>query len=100
MKDNVKIRKVLKQYFTDTKSKAIYNLLVVLHIMFKMIKNDTNYTFMFDKLTSYNNTDGKYCIQPYCTALMTIINGFNVNLQNRIALNFNQITKLFSCWFY
>lgn len=61
LKDNVKIRKVLKQYFTDTKSKAICNLFVVLNIMFKMIKNNTNYTFMFDKLTSYNNTDGKYC---------------------------------------
>lgn len=46
LKDNVKIKKVLKQYFTDTKSKAIFNLLV-LNIMFKMLKNDTNYTFVW-----------------------------------------------------
>lgn len=55
---------------------------------------------MYDKLTSYNNTAGKNCIQPYGTALMAIIDGFNVYLQNRIALNLNQITKLFSCCFY
>lgn len=99
LKDNVKIKKVLKQYFTDTKSKAICNLLV-LNVMFKLLKNDTNYTSMFNKLTSYNNTDEKYCIQSYCTALMAIIDGFNVYLQNRIALKLNQITKIFSCWFY
>lgn len=86
MKDNVKIKKVLKQYFTNTKSKTICNLLI-LNIMFKMLKNDTKYTSMFDKLTSYNNTDGKYCIQPYCMALMDIFDGFNVYLQNHIALN-------------
>lgn len=39
-------------------------------------------------------------VQPYCMALTTIFDGFNVYLQNRIALNLNQITKLFSCWFY
>lgn len=61
LKDNVKIKKVLKQYFPDTKSKVICNLLV-LNIMFKMLQNDTNYTSMFDKLTSYNKTNGKYCI--------------------------------------
>lgn len=89
MKDNAKIKNVIKQYFTDTTSKTICNLMV-LNIMFKMLKNDTNYTSMFDKLTSYNNTDGKYCIQPYRTALMAIFDGFNVYLQNRIALNLNQ----------
>lgn len=59
LKDNVKIKKVIKHYFTDTTTKTICNLLV-LNIMFKMLKNDRNYTSMFDKLTSYNNNDGKY----------------------------------------